>query len=1022
MRGIAGLACLLMVLTPLSGCQTPPPSAYVRGTNVERAEAQTSLGTNAAGEACVQQPAGDRGADVFCGTWQQPSARVEYGGGGTVADLPGVASSGAWRTSIDARMQCEPATRTTILGGQPAMMLSCASRNGGWPQVAMVAAVNGSLWRADAVLPAATAMERSIGVLSGVVQPGTAPPGSQADGLLARRLAARPFTASDVGAYDQLMTAGIRANLANDPTSAELAFRSALTLQRKVLGRDDPNTETTLLSLAVQLSNQGRYAEADELFAEAVPLVQRSSDSIARARLLHYRGLHAKNEGKNDEALALLTQAEAAYAAFIPADALHASAAPRGPSGGTAAGQQGGGLVRPNPELLADPRAELAMVGLIEARRNRALVLGKLGRSQEAEALVGSAIALARANGVDQPMLSGRLYRTLAVAASGQGANTSSAVDLARSSGRFEVALPGSKTLAETELLRAGALQRDGRSGAAVSACRDAVQVLIGLKSGIGQQLIAPCLAAYAAEAGGRDQALLAEMFLAAQVAQGGVTAQQIAEASARLRANGRDPKVATAIRTWQDASDKLAALYGQRDAIAAARRQGTPPPGGLSQSQIDQQIADGQAAVANADSALQAAAPNYGQLVQQVVPASEVIAALHPREAFVAITLSDHAGWVFLLRAGNPSGAITVAPVPGGTEKMAKLVRQIRAGIELSATGLPHFDVEGARTLYTDTLGGVAQSLDGVTALVIAPDGPLLSLPFGVLLTGPAQPDSLASAPWLVRKYAVADVPAAANFVSLRKIAGTSHASRPWFGFGNFRPITLAQAQRTFPGATCADSARLLAGLPPLPYTLKELDAARQIMGASASDELLGPAFTADAVLRMPLKDYRTLQFSTHALLPAELRCQDQPAIITSAPSGAADASGAMLTTDRILGLNLDADLVILSACNSGGPGGSTAGESLSGLARAFFYSGARSMLVTHWSVNDQAAAYLVSDSLRRMQAKRGTGVAEAMREAELSLLDAAAKSPGTLAAHPFFWAPFAVIGDGGAAPDAGS
>jgi CHAT domain-containing protein len=1017
-RGIPGLAFLLTVLAPLSGCQTPPPSSYVRGTNVEHAEAQTSLGVNSAGEACVQQPAGS-GAEVFCGTWQQPSARIEAGGPATAADLTGAATTSAWRTSIDARMQCESPTRTTILGGQPAEMLSCSSRSGGWPQVAMVAVVNGSLWRADAVLPAATAMERSIGVLSGAVRPDTAPPGSQADGLLARRLASRPFSASDIGAYDQLMTAGIRANLADDPNDAELAFRSALTLQRKVLGRDDPNTETTLLSLAVQLSNQGRYAEADALFAEAAPLAQRSSDSIAGARLLHYRGLHAKNQDKNDEAQALLAQAEAAYAKWIPADALHATGGPRG-GAGISSGQQSSSLVRPNPALLADPRAELAMVGWIEARRNRALVLAKLGRREEAEGLVASAIGLARANGVDQPMLSGRLYRTLAVAASNQGASTTSAVDLARSSGRFEVALPGSKTLAETELLRAAALQRSGRSGSAVAACRVAVQVLIGLKSGIGKDLIAPCLAAYAAEAGGRDQALLGEMFLAAQLAQGGITAQQIAEASARLRANGRDPRVATAIRTWQDATDKLAGLYGQRDAVAAARQAGGPTPSGLTQAQIDQQIADGQSAVANADSALQSAAPNYGQLVQQVVPVADVIAALHPHEAFVAITLSDHQGWVFLLRSGNPG--ISVAPVSGGSENMAKLVHQVRGGIELTASGLPKFDIDGAQAIYSATLGGVAKSLDGLTALVIAPDGPLLSLPFGVLLTGPADAGSLASAPWLVRKFAVADVPAAANFVSLRKIAGTSRAARPWFGFGNFRPITLAQAERSFPGGTCADSARLLAGLPALPYTLKELDAARQIMGAGASDELLGPAFTADAVMRMPLKDYRTLQFSTHALLPAELRCLDQPSIITSAPGGAGDASGAMLTADRILGLNLDADLVILSACNSGGPGGTTAGESLSGLARAFFYSGARSMLVTHWSVNDQAAAFLVSDTLRRMQAKgSGTGVAEAMREAELSLLDAAVKSPGSLAAHPFFWAPFAVIGDGGAAPAEG-
>jgi CHAT domain-containing protein len=201
---------------------------------------------------------------------------------------------------------------------------------------------------------------------------------------------------------------------------------------------------------------------------------------------------------------------------------------------------------------------------------------------------------------------------------------------------------------------------------------------------------------------------------------------------------------------------------------------------------------------------------------------------------------------------------------------------------------------------------------------------------------------------------------------------------------------------------------------LPALPYTQKELEAARLLMGASQSDELVGPAFTANAVVRMPLKAYRTLQFSTHALLPAELRCQDQPAIVTSAPAGAADASGALLTSDRILGLDLDADLVILSACNSGGPGGTTAGESLSGLARAFFYAGARSMLVTHWSVNDQAAAYLVTDTLRRMRTGAGSGVAAAMREAELSLLDAAMKSPGSPAAHPFFWAPFAVIGEG--------
>jgi CHAT domain-containing protein len=160
-------------------------------------------------------------------------------------------------------------------------------------------------------------------------------------------------------------------------------------------------------------------------------------------------------------------------------------------------------------------------------------------------------------------------------------------------------------------------------------------------------------------------------------------------------------------------------------------------------------------------------------------------------------------------------------------------------------------------------------------------------------------------------------------------------------------------------------------------------------------------------------LKQYRVLHFSAHALLPTDLACESEPAIVTSAPPGAPDASGAVLTASDVSTLSLDADAVVLSACNSGGPGG-TAGESLSGLARAFFYAGARSMLVTHWSVNDQAAALLVADTLRRLRA--GGGIAEALRGAELAILDDAGKGLPAAMQHPFYWAPFAVIGEGGA------
>jgi CHAT domain-containing protein len=149
--------------------------------------------------------------------------------------------------------------------------------------------------------------------------------------------------------------------------------------------------------------------------------------------------------------------------------------------------------------------------------------------------------------------------------------------------------------------------------------------------------------------------------------------------------------------------------------------------------------------------------------------------------------------------------------------------------------------------------------------------------------------------------------------------------------------------------------------------------------------------------------------------VLPAEIACQPEPAILASTPPNAPDAAPALLTASAIVNLNLDADLVILSACNSGGPAGTTAGESLSGLARAFFYAGARALLVTHWAVDDRFAAFVVVKTLAEMRG--GLGTAAALRVAQLSVLDDAGRGLPAEAAHPFFWAAFATIGEGGAA-----
>ncbi len=1001
----------LVLLAACVGCTTPPPTAYVNATGGSgKPAAQEAIGKNAVGEACTMQETGETSADLYCGTWQQPSARLRGGEAASPDTLASIAANSSWRAALDQRFACQAPETTTILDARPAQLLQCTQRVGGWPHVGVVALIGGRAWYGDGVLPAATVMERAIGVRAGLIKPDAVMASSGADALLAQRLAAQSVSSGDIGQFNTLMAAGTRANLSDNPAAAEAAFRAALTLQQKALGKDNPNTATAVMTLALELSDDGRLAEATSLFAQAERLAPGAADPIEQARLLHYRALDAMNRSQFDTAATLLQSAIAAYSALVPPSALVRRAATRSSA-------FGGGLVS-DQEIITDPSAQGALVGLIEAKRNQALVLRQLGRLDESQAALATATDIAEANRLLRPIVEARLYLASGVAASAAGNSSMALNDLALSARAFDRALPESKPLADTLLLRAGELVRAGHPDQVLVLCRSAVTSLAALKSSTSAAAIAPCLDAYAAAASGdaaQRQVLLAEMFTAAQLGQGGITSQQIAQATARLQENARDPKVAEAIRRREDASSKLQALYTLRDAhVTAAQGAGTGAGAGgaaaVDTAAIDSQIKKTQTELADADTALQAASPKLGQLEQEVVPAAEVLAALHPHEALVEITAGPTDGWVFVLRGGE----IAIGKMPIGVNEVDKLVRAVRAGIVLT-DNLPTFDVADARKLYDVTLGTVSAALEGVDRVVIAPPGPLLALPFEVLLTGPADPAHLADAPWLVRRFTLAHVPAPANFAGLRKIATDSRATQQWFGFGDFVPVSLKQADGSFSGTSCAESAKLLAGLPQLPYARRELDAARGLLGASPQDELLGPAFTVPAVEKAPLKSFRVLHFAAHALLPSELHCQSEPAIVTSDPAGATDATQALLTASDVAQLNLDADLVILSACNSGGAGGNTAGESLSGLARAFFFAGARALMVTHWSVNDQVAAYLVVSVLQRMHADPTVGVAGALRATQLSMLQQAGQGLPAQIAAPFFWAGFAVIGDGG-------
>ena len=168
-----------------------------------------------------------------------------------------------------------------------------------------------------------------------------------------------------------------------------------------------------------------------------------------------------------------------------------------------------------------------------------------------------------------------------------------------------------------------------------------------------------------------------------------------------------------------------------------------------------------------------------------------------------------------------------------------------------------------------------------------------------------------------------------------------------------------------------------------------------------------------------LDLTRYRIVAFATHGLIPGDLDGLTQPALALTAPEVAGVEGDGLLTMDKILALKLDADWVVLSACNTGAGAGAGA-EAASGLGSAFFYAGTRALLVTNWSVHSASARALTSDLFRRQAADPGLSRGEALRQSMAALIDGpgsvdAEGRAGYTYAHPLFWAPFTVIGDGG-------
>ena len=141
----------------------------------------------------------------------------------------------------------------------------------------------------------------------------------------------------------------------------------------------------------------------------------------------------------------------------------------------------------------------------------------------------------------------------------------------------------------------------------------------------------------------------------------------------------------------------------------------------------------------------------------------------------------------------------------------------------------------------------------------------------------------------------------------------------------------------------------------------------------------------------------------------PGNCKAGAEPGLILTPPGEATPEDDGYLSASEIAGLKLDADWVILSACNTAA-GGAEGAEALSGLARAFFYAGARSLLVSHWAVESDSTVKLITKALSIMSSDKSVGRAEAMRRSMLAMIE----TGDAQEAHPAYWAPFVVVGEG--------
>ena len=550
---------------------------------------------------------------------------------------------------------------------------------------------------------------------------------------------------------------------------------------------------------------------------------------------------------------------------------------------------------------------------------------------------------------------------------------------------------------------------------------------------------------------------VLNETFRIADMARG--SSVQRAMAASAARATPNDPALAALARREQESQQRFNTLSDLLNRLLSS-----PPElqlkGVIANLRRDIESARNERDELKAE--LKTRFPNYSNLIApKPTSISEVQEVLGEDDALVSIYVGVDHGYVWVVpKRGQPAFSIFDLTETEISRKVLHLRKALDIG-EIAIEKMPAFDLSSSYYLYSKLLQPTEPNWRQATNLIIVPHKALGQLPFSVLVT--SNSPSLAKAKnellfaeyrqvqWLARRVSITQIPSTSTLLALRRIPSVATERLEFIGFGDplfskamtlnndrrsiqkqrFRTLhinaiegvphaTVADAPVTLPKVSVPNSATL-AQLSRLPDTAEEVIAIASTLKANpASDVFLGADASEKNVKSEKISNRRVVVFATHGLVPGDINGLEQPALALTSPevTGNSGEDG-LLTMEEVLGLRLNADWVVLSACNTAAAGVASS-EAVSGLGKAFFFAGTRSLLVSNWPVETTSAKMLTTGIFNYQKANPDSTRAQALQASMIDLLDTAVSnvrlSSGKFAyAHPMFWAPFSLVGDGG-------